>query len=106
MLTLLRRDETAPWNPLLWKLGTPILVFLEWLRYWLAPASLTIIDVTMGYMRSQIVYTITKLQIADHLASGPQTADELAQLAGEPQCRGSCLIEEHQPVVHVARCGR
>src|SRR5215831_6507944 len=48
----------------------------------LVPAQLSLIDSAFGFERTKLLSAVAKLAIADHLASGPKRADELARLAG------------------------
>ncbi len=41
-----------------------------------------LLQAACGYMFSAAVYTVAKLKIADHLASGPKPVEELAKLTG------------------------
>ena len=44
--------------------------------------ALQVLQVATGYMASSALYAATTLDVADHLASGPKTAAELAAIAG------------------------
>ncbi len=45
----------------------------------LAPPFVKILDMATGFMRTQCIVVIAKLEIADHLADGPQSVDSLSQ---------------------------
>ena len=44
------------------------------------PPHAQLIQMAMGHWVSRIVYLAARLALADHLADGPKTADELAGL--------------------------
>jgi hypothetical protein len=48
----------------------------------LVPAPVVLLDHSFGFERTMLLRTAAKLQIADHLVQGPQTAEELAATIG------------------------
>eukprot|EP00397_Hematodinium_sp_SG-2012_P021695 GEMP01022432.1.p1 GENE.GEMP01022432.1~~GEMP01022432.1.p1 ORF type:complete len:381 (+),score=117.39 GEMP01022432.1:95-1237(+) len=46
----------------------------------MAPPAIRMLDMMFGFMVSQMVYVAHKLNIAEHLSTGPKTADELSKL--------------------------
>jgi hypothetical protein len=56
--------------------------FLTGLVRRLAPPSVVLYEQLLGTWHTEMIATAAKLQIADHLADGPRTAEELAVLCG------------------------
>ena len=56
------------------------------------PPHFQLVQMAMGHWVSRIVYVAAKLDLADRLANGPKSADELAGPTGThaPRCIGSC----------------
>lgn len=109
------RDETKPLPWLALKAGTGMLVLLQWITHWLVPAPLTLTLMTLGYMRSQILYCVTKLRIPEVLAAGPLSPHELARQLGmccsvlclpvcTPSRSGAFLCDKHISGVSELRC--
>ncbi|KAK9835321.1 hypothetical protein WJX81_001718 [Elliptochloris bilobata] len=78
----LMRDWRAPPPNPIFAIGIRTFAAFAHIRAALAPPPLTMFELFLGFMRSQVIYTCATLRVADVLAAGPRTAQELAEALG------------------------
>ncbi|KAF6816595.1 o-methyltransferase, partial [Colletotrichum musicola] len=87
----LHSDTALPDSELL-RTSQRIVDFLSLIEHRLEPASLRLADYFLGYTTTKCLVTAVQLNVADHLASGPLSLDDLADIAqADPQKLGQIL---------------
>ncbi|KAK9798227.1 hypothetical protein WJX73_009795 [Symbiochloris irregularis] len=89
---LLQDIGQPPPYPVFW-VFIHLLAGLQWIVEQLVPPPLTAMKLLTGTLRAEILATLTELEVAEALAEGPCTADELAKQLGCQAKRLERLLE-------------
>ena len=76
------RDHSLPYSWLIYRFGPHILAFAEWIKDFLVPPPLRLVEHIGGRWKSAVVHALAVLRVPDTLGPEEQTSQDLAARLG------------------------